>query len=262
MTTVAAPVVPPRHLPTRLHDDWRRLTAPTEPAEPFDPGMVDHLPEPARRWLRHAIAPGTPLRRRVVLRQHGTIRLGGSWRPFTAVQALDPLNGFLWPVTAHLFGLPVHGFDRYSDGTGEMRHRLLGVPVMTAAGPDIDRSAAARHTSEIIWAPAAALAPEVGWRPVDEDRVTVLIPCGRWTFAPTLTVAPAGALRQLSIPRWTDAGGAGWREEPFTGELHADGTFGGYTIPTRFTAGWGHGTPRWDDGGAFVREHIDDATYL
>ena len=27
----------------------------------FDPMMVEDLPAPARRWLRHAIAPGIPL---------------------------------------------------------------------------------------------------------------------------------------------------------------------------------------------------------
>lgn len=224
---------------------------------------MDHLPGPACRWLRHAIAPGTLLRRRVVLKQHGTIRLGGSWRPFTATQALDPLDGFLWPVTTHLFGLPVHGFDRYSNGTGEMRHHLLGVlPVMTATRPDLDRSAAARHTSEIVWAPAAGLAPQIGWRPVDDDRVTLLIPSGPWTFQPTLTVSLSGALRQVTIPRWTDTGGAGWHEEPFTAELHAEHAFDGYTIPTHTIAGWGHDTPRWNDGGAFIRQSIDHATSL
>lgn len=50
----------------------------------------------------------------------------------------------------------VHGYDRYTRGTGEMRHRLCGaVTVMAASGPDMARSAAARQTSEIIWAPAA-----------------------------------------------------------------------------------------------------------
>lgn len=250
-----------RRLPARLHDDWRRLTSPTEPAEPFDPDMVEHLPDPARRWLRHAIAPGSPLRRAVVLRQHGVIRLG-AWRPFTATQALAPLEGFLWPVTTRLFGLPVRGFDRYSAGSGEMRHWLLGlIPVMSAAGPDIDRSAAARHTSEIVWAPGAALAPQVGWCAVDDDQVTMRVLCGPWAFEPTLTVATSGALRQVTVPRWTNAGRTAWHEEPFTAVFHEERTFDGYTVPSRTTAGWGHGTRRWDEGGAFIRQTIDDAAF-
>jgi hypothetical protein len=204
-----------------LHDTWRRLTTPTGPAEPFDPAMVEPLPAPARRWLRHAIASGTPLRRKVLLGQHGTILLGGAWRPFTASQALAPLDGFLWPVTTHLFALPIHGFDRFSDGTGEMSHRLLGLlPVMTATGPDTSRSVAARHTSEIIWTPAVALAPQVRWRPVDDTRVTIVIPCGPWTIEPTLTIAVSGAVQQVTVPRWGDAEHTGWHEEPFTAVVH------------------------------------------
>lgn len=262
MTTTDARTRVDRRLPVRLHNDWRHLTRPTEPAEPFDPAVVEHLPEPGRRWLRHAIAPGTPLRRSVVLRQHGMIRLGG-WRPFTAVQALAPLEGFLWAVTTHLFRVPVHGFDRFSNATGEMRHRLLGlIPVMTSTGSDVGRSAAARHTSEIIWAPAAALGPQVVWLSLDETRVTLLIPCGPWVLAPTLTVSPSGALDQVAVPRWTNAAHTGWHEERFTAVLGAERTFDGYTIPTQITAGWGHGTSAWENGGAFIRLTVDEALYL
>jgi hypothetical protein len=56
--------------------EWRRLEA--RPARPvaFDPMIVEDLPEPARRWLRHAIGPGTPLTGVTELTMHGTIRLG------------------------------------------------------------------------------------------------------------------------------------------------------------------------------------------
>jgi hypothetical protein len=238
------------------------LTRPTESAESFDPAMVEHLPGPARRWLRHAIAPGTPLRRSVVLHQHGTIRLG-SWRPFTASEALAPLEGFLWPVTTHLFGLPIHGFDRYSHGTGEMRHRVLGLlTVMTATGPDIDRSAAARHTSEIIWAPAAALAPQIGWRSEDDTRVTVLIPCGPWVFEPTLTRGPvrrratgdAATLDQCR-PHCL-ARGAFHRGAPGRAHLRR------LHHPDEDHRRLGTWHPWLGNGGAFIHQIIDAATYL
>jgi hypothetical protein len=39
----------------------------------------------------------------------------------------------------------IGGFDRYLDGTGEMRWHLLGaIPVVTTTGDDIDRAAAGR----------------------------------------------------------------------------------------------------------------------
>ena len=45
------------------------MTAATA-AETFDPAAIMGLPEPARRWLGHAIAPGTPLWSSVELTMH------------------------------------------------------------------------------------------------------------------------------------------------------------------------------------------------
>ncbi|MDT7683455.1 MAG: hypothetical protein QOG57_3765 [Pseudonocardiales bacterium] len=71
---------------------------------PFDPDTVDHLPEPARWWLLHAIAPGVPLAADTELTMHGTIRLG-AWRRFTARQVLAPPDGYVWAATAHVLGM-------------------------------------------------------------------------------------------------------------------------------------------------------------
>jgi hypothetical protein len=134
--------------------------------------MLTDLPEPARRWLTHAIAPGTPLWGSVVLTMRGEIRLG-SWRPFTARQVLAPPRGFIWAATARFLGLPVTGFDRYSSGSGQMDWRLGGlVPVMTATGPDVTRSAAGRLAGETALAPTTFRAAT--WTPgADDDRTVV-----------------------------------------------------------------------------------------
>ena len=52
------------------------MTAATATAETFDPAAITGLPEPARRWLSHAIAPGTPLWSSVELTMNGQIKLG------------------------------------------------------------------------------------------------------------------------------------------------------------------------------------------
>jgi hypothetical protein len=71
MTAVAIAVEAPRALPEPVRIDWRRLVTPTVDPAPFTPDLLDGLPAPARRWLEHAIAPGTPLRRAAVLHQRG-----------------------------------------------------------------------------------------------------------------------------------------------------------------------------------------------
>lgn len=199
----------PRGLTEDVRADWAVLARPTETPEPFDPASVGALPEPARRWLLHAIAPGIPLQTTVELRMHGQIRLG-AWRSFTAIQHLTPGGGFVWAATARLLGLPVVGFDRYTRDTGQMRWRLLDVvPVMAAGGSDVTRSAAGRHAGELLLAaPAAALIPQVRWQDVDDRRVTAHVHVGPGSHAVTLTVAPDGALTELVMTRWATRAGS------------------------------------------------------
>src|SRR4051794_8127635 len=97
MGVIAAP---PDMTQTAWHH-WALLQAQTKDAQESDPVQAGHLPEPARRGVLHAIAPGTPLLRAVVLDTHGSIRLS-SWRDFRAQQVLLPMEGFVWSATAHL----------------------------------------------------------------------------------------------------------------------------------------------------------------
>jgi hypothetical protein len=246
-------------LPQAVREDWARLAAPTARPARFDPVGVAHLPAPARRWLGHAIAPGTPLLRSVELDMHGEIRLG-SWRSFEAREVLAPLDGFVWSVTAHLAGLPVHGFDRHTRGSGQMRHRLFGVPLVSAAGPDLTRSAAGRLTSEMAFVPAVGAVAEVAWRAVDDRDAVALLSCDGRIHEVTLTVGPSGALQRATIPRWARLGRGPYQEHVFTAVFHDEATFGGYTIPSRVTAGWGYCTGQWNEG-AFIRQTIDHATF-
>ncbi|NUR84346.1 MAG: hypothetical protein HOY71_09700, partial [Nonomuraea sp.] len=101
-------VLAPQHLTESARADWHALQAETPHPRRFDPADADRLPEPARGWVLHAIAPGTPLRRTAVLSSHGRIRLG-AWRSYTAQQVLAPPAGYVWAAST----FPVRGFDRY-----------------------------------------------------------------------------------------------------------------------------------------------------
>jgi hypothetical protein len=250
--------VPPRGLTEEARADWKALARPTATAERFDPAAISALPDPVRRWLGHAIEPGTPLRAAVELRMHGEIRLG-AWRPFTAVQRLAPAGGFVWAATARLFGLPVTGFDRFTRGTGQMRWRLLNaIPVMSAEGDDVTRSAAGRHAGELLaGAPAAALGANVLWAASDAQRATVRL----YEHEVTLTVTASGALAELVMRRWGNPGNGPYGEHAFGAAMEGEATFGGFTIPRAATAGWHYGTDRWPDG-QFIRYTIDDARHV
>lgn len=62
------------------------------------------------------------------------------------------------------------------------------------------------------------------------------------------------------MQRWAKVGKEPFRLHVFGAQFHDEDTFGGYTLPTRTTAGYGFGTDRWPEG-AFVQQVIDDATF-
>jgi hypothetical protein len=251
---------PLTRLPAAVHRDWDELAEPSRVDTAFDPHAVSDLPEPARRWLTHAIAPGTPLRRRVELTEHGRIRVG-AWRDFRARQVIAGLDGYVWACATRIAGVPVYGYDRLAHGHGDMVHRALGrVALVDESGPDLTRSAAGRLVSEVVWTPAAALAPDVVWKPVDDHSATALLPHGGETHEVTITIGSTGALRRVTMLRWASIDRGPYQLHPFGAEIHREATFDGFTVPTDVTAGYDCDSPRWPDC-AFIRITVDDAVY-
>jgi hypothetical protein len=244
----------PRGLTTEVARDWADLALPP-PAPPSSPA---ELPPPVRRWLAHAVTPGTPVARGVEVHMHGEILLG-RWSPFTAVQRLSVPTGFVWAATARPLGLPVRGFDRWTRGSGEMRWRLFGaVPMISASGADVTRSAAGRHAGELLVAlPTAALAPEVRWRPLDDDRAVATVEVGERAQEVTVTVGADGALTELAMRRWGPLGRGAFGERPFGAIFDDELAVAGLRVPRHVTAGYGFGTDRWPHE-QFIRWTVDD----
>ncbi len=226
---------------------------------PADPGAfadtdVDGLPEPVRRHLRAAIAPGTALTQSARLHMTGHIKLG-RWLPFRAVQTLCPHRGFVW--AARVAGV-INGWDRYVDGAGAMRWTVAGiVPLMRLDGPDVTRSAAGRLAGESVWLPTALL-PRGGarWRADGTDRITVSQRLDTTRSEVTYGIDRGGHAVSVELDRWGDPDATGtWGPHRFGGVLAASRTFGGLTIPTRGRIGWHYGTSRWP-AGEFFRFHI------
>ncbi len=251
----------PSQLSAEAARDWAILGSDGAPSGTFGPDVVAELPESVRRWLTHAIDEGTPLARAVELRTSGEIFLG-RWAPFTSVQRMTVSGGFVWAATARPFALPIRGFDRWTHGTGEMRWRLLGaVPVASAGGPDVTRSAAGRHAGELLVAlPTAALSPEVTWRALNPDRAVAGVSGAGGTHEVTVTVSPEGPLTEVVLQRWGPIGRGSFGEQPFGAALHGEVSTGGMRIPRRITAGYSYGTERWAEG-QFIRWTVDDARF-
>jgi hypothetical protein len=241
---------------------WRELQAPGA-GEVFDAAMVDGLPPPAQRYLRHAIAPGTPLARSVRLTMHGTLRLqpGGDALPMRAEQVLAPPAGFIWRARVGRGALRFRGFDRYGHGQGRMRWWMWGLaPIVRAGGVDVTRSAAGRLGGEAIFVPAALLpARGAAWEAVDDSTARVRLTVDGEPVTTTLRIGADGRLRHASLMRWRDdAGGGAPGYVRFDVELSGERTFGGYTVPARMHVGWRLGEA---DAFPFFDATVDSAEY-
>jgi hypothetical protein len=240
---------------------WKGLERTPATGQVFSEAMVADLPEPARRYFLHAIRPGTPLATRVYLSQSGSLRIGSDWAPFTAEQVLVAGQGFVWKVQARIGGLAVTGTDHYAQGQGRMRIAAFGlVPIVNESGADLARSAIGRMVIEYMWLPSALL-PQAGAtvEPVDADRFAVTVTVDGETTRQILSVGQDGRLMGSSLPRYgNQTADKHYQYIPFGGQVDAEDTFGGYTIPTRIRAGWWHGTDQYEET---FRFDIVAATY-
>jgi hypothetical protein len=216
----------------------------------FDPAVLSGLPEPAARYLRFAITPGTPLRTVVEIDMSGDFGLGTAsapgYRPMQARQVLAAPHGFVWVMRAGIVG----GSDGLGASGSWTRFRLGGLVPVARAGwsDDHRRSAFARTVAEgVFWAPASVL-PGAGvvWEAAGPDRARVTVSADGLTQTVELTLRADGAPLSMVMPRWSNANPqARWQIQPFGATFGDWRDFGGYRLPARVEAGNFYGTPDW-----------------
>jgi uncharacterized protein DUF6544 len=246
----------------RVEGIWQSLEAPST-HQVFTEDMVSDLPAPARRYLLHAIRPGTPLASSIRLEMGGTMRLkpGQEWMPMKARQVLAPPNGFVWRAEVGDGLMRFSGADHYANGSGRMRFWLWGIiPLVQQEGQNVSRAALGRMVCETIWLPSSLL-PQRGvqWEASDDESARATMKIGDETVALNLFIEPDGRLREIRILRWgdqTEDGSFGY--VPFGGQIQEERDFGGYTIPSKVAVGWRLGTDRYFE---FFRARIETAVF-
>lgn len=213
-------------------------------APPLRPDLdLSRLDEPVRRYFAHALSPTAPPPAGMRLAMTGRSDVGVRL-PFVAEWEGDG-RSFRWSAKAGPLRSPLlHVVDQFADGRGSMDVRLLGrAPLVHADDTATTRSAAGRAAAEAIWTPASLL-PQRGvtWEALGDDLIVAT-----WDVPPErpqlrLHIDPHGAVRTCSVMRWnTPARGY----VPCGGDVLAERTFGGVTIPSRISVGWWYGTAHY-----------------
>ncbi len=214
------------------------------------------LPDLAKQYLRHAIAPERSPASVVRLEMVGEIKLK-NWMPFTAALVVRGTKGFVWSARARMKHGFISGYDRYLEGVGEMRWKLVGLfPVMSASGSDVTRSAADRFALERVFLPSSFCGSSTTWSAQAQNlelATTGLSPIH-------LDLEASGRIRTISMDRWGNPDGGAFGLTPFGGIVDEEATWDGYTIPSRLRIGWHWGTNRFAEG-EFFRAKITSAEF-
>lgn len=246
---------------------WIRLAShqPLAPAA-FDLSMIAGLPDPAQRFFRFAIKPGTPIYTVAEVSMQGEFSLGNkmepNYMPMRAEQILAVPNGFVWNVRAG-DRIWFAGSDGADDGISWSRFWLFGIVPVARAGNNEDhaRSAFGRYVAEaVFWSPAALLPGEnVRWEAIDESTVRVIVRHMGLEQAVELSVDADGTLSEVVFQRWSNANPAKeFQFQPFGGYLSDYKDFGGFRLPTRVEAGNFFGT---DDYFAFFKVNVTSVRF-
>ena len=232
----------------------------------FSPKMVKDLPPAAKRYLMHAILPGTPLAERVSIKMSGALRREDTlgWIPFEAEEILAGGRGLVWKAKLKTGEDSwLDGAEYYYRGKGQVtffRHRF--VPSIVESSLVVDRSMAGRVLIESIWLPPVFLPQRAArWENMDNFRAKVTLSIDDLSSTMTVTVREDGQIREVVIPRYHQGEDgkiekAGWR--PFGIKVEQENTFKGYRIPTKISAGWWYGTSRYTE---VFRAEVKEATF-
>jgi hypothetical protein len=158
------------------------------------------LPPLVAAHIRRSGAVGEPRVTNVRARFHGRIRAGAArpWMRFTGeqVNSFAPHNSRLFIMQATMFGLPVEVLHVFRDEVATMRVRVCSIlPVVNAAGPDLDRGETVTLFNDLcLLAPAALIDAPVSWQDIDGSRIRGSFTHGAHTVTADMVFNETGEL--------------------------------------------------------------------
>ncbi len=212
----------------------------------YRPEQLEGLPAPVSRYLSAVLRPGTPLVRRVRMRQRGEMHQrpdAPRWQPFTAVQHITTSPpGFVWDATFSVGPVPlIRVVDRYQEGRGELHVRLAGTfPVVDSSGrSEMDEGELMRYLAETPWYPTALLPGQgVEWSAIDERSARATLRHGGTEVSLVFLFDDQGLVTEVrSEHRWKEEQGR-FVARPWGGRFFDYREAGGMRIPMRGEVFW------------------------
>ncbi|HSK13745.1 MAG TPA: DUF6544 family protein [Phnomibacter sp.] len=201
------------------------------------------LPPIVAQWLRYSGVVGKPALRHVLLTQSGKMRLkpGGNWMDFNARQHFNTMApAFVWSTRVRMMpGVFFDGRDKFENGKGQMRIKLLGVVdlVNEKDDPRLNSGTALRLLGEMCWFPSSALQPYVQWEAIDSLKAKATFSYGDDAVEGIFTFSPDGEMVSYEAIRFYGSGPDAI-ERPWQVRCTRSEEFGGYRIPKRMSVMW------------------------
>ena len=241
------------------------LAIASAPSGAISDAEVDALPAPVADYVRRSGAVGQPHVRSFYAEIHGRIRGGPdeAWMPYTVRQlntyGPHPQRFFLMNATRS--GLPVRVFHAY-DEHATMRGRLLDVvPVVQAAGDQMDRSETVTLLNDLVlFAPGALVDAPIRWTNVTGTTVDATYTRGDQTITAQLVFDNGDLVDFVSDDRMRASGdGSTFTPQRWSTPVSGYAVFGDRRVAAQGLGRWSAPAPEGQF--TYIELAVDDIAY-
>ncbi|MEV4135104.1 DUF6544 family protein [Dactylosporangium sp. NPDC049742] len=260
------------HGPRSFQAEYTRRMHAALAEQPAKNGVVTaadltHLPPPVADHVRRCGAVGQPRVANFRATIHGRIRSGPSkpWMPFAGEQfnTYGPHPRRLFHIQASMSGLPADVLHVYADNTATMRVNVCSLlPIINAAGPDMDRGETVTVFNDLcVLAPAALVDAPIRWQVLDEHHVRGTFTQDGQTVSAVLVFNDAHDLVDfISNDRLrASPDGRSFTRQRWSTPIHTHRNLGPWRTCTDGEAHW-H-APEPENEFPYLEYHLDDITY-
>jgi hypothetical protein len=227
-----------------------------------------HLPELVAEHVRRSGALGQPRVVSVHARIHGRIRSSASarWMTYTGeqVNTFGHAPSRLFWMDATMLGLPVDVLHVLVGPTATMRVKVCSVvPMVNAAGPDMDRAETVTLFNDLcIVAPAALIDAPIIWQPLDDRHVRGVFTNGTQSVTADLAFDDGDLVDFVSDDRMSTTGdGSTLIPQRWSTPVRDYAFLGTRRLATYGEGHWHTTGPDTDGDFAYLEYNLDAITY-